>query len=278
MVITRVGKPPRSPWRRGLRALMLAWALGSSLWLANSLRTQGLAPAQLQDDARVQVLDAGTALELRPTAGLQPRGLVFFCGSGVGAEAYVPLLRPLAEAGHRVLIVRLPWRFAPLDSHRDEAIARALTLMAAHADTTAWVAAGHSLGGAIAARWMPAAPASVKGLVLVGTTHPKSHDLSGLALPVTKVYADHDEVAAVERVLTNKALLPASTEWLEIQGGNHSQFGHYGHQLFDGDATISREAQQGQTRAALLKALTVNTPSAQSRASAPGLTPAEPSL
>ena len=41
----------------------------------------------------------------------------------------------------------------------------------------------------------------------------------------------------------------------EIKGGNHSQFGHYGHQLFDGKATISREAQQAATRTALLEAL-----------------------
>jgi hypothetical protein len=45
------------------------------------------------------------------------------------------------------------------------------------------------------------------------------------------------------------------TKWIEIRGGNHSQFGHYGHQLFDGDATITREAQQEITRRALLESL-----------------------
>jgi hypothetical protein len=53
----------------------------------------------------------------------------------------------------------------------------------------------------------------------------------------------------------NKKLLPASAKWVEIKGGNHSQFGHYGHQLFDGKATISREAQQAITREILLEAL-----------------------
>ena len=38
-------------------------------------------------------------------------------------------------------------------------------------------------------------------------------------------------------------------------GGNHSQFAHYGHQLFDGAATIPREQQQALTRAELLGAL-----------------------
>ncbi|RZJ06963.1 MAG: hypothetical protein EOP39_17680, partial [Rubrivivax sp.] len=120
-------RPSKSPVRRWISALFLAWAVGSSVWLANSLRTQGVPPAQLQDDVHARVLDTATALELRPAAGVQAlaRGLIFFCGSGVAAEAYVPLLRPIAEAGHPVFIVKLPWRFAPLDSHRDEAIARA---------------------------------------------------------------------------------------------------------------------------------------------------------
>lgn len=273
---------PRRPLRRWLRVAVLAWALGSSLWLANSLRTQGVPPEMLQSDARVQVLDAGTALALQPIAELKPRGLVFFCGSGVAAEAYVPLLRPIADAGHRVFIVRLPWRFAPLDSQRDEAIAHARTLMAGQAGTTAWVAAGHSLGGAIAARWLQAAQPGVAALVLVGTTHPKSHDLSALALPVTKVYAEHDEVASVQKVLANKRLLPAGTEWVEIPGGNHSQFGHYGHQLFDGEATITRDEQQRLTRVALFKALGNAQPSptkfARLRVTAPGLAPAELAL
>jgi hypothetical protein len=42
---------------------------------------------------------------------------------------------------------------------------------------------------------------------------------------------------------------------VEIEGGNHSQFGHYGHQLLDGTPSITREAQQTKTRAALLEML-----------------------
>jgi len=73
---------------------------------------------------------------------------------------------------------------------------------------------------------------------------------------VTKVYASNDGVAPPNRVISNKGLLPKETQWVEIKGGNHSQFGHYGHQLFDGKATISRETQQTATRSALLEALT----------------------
>jgi pimeloyl-ACP methyl ester carboxylesterase len=79
--------------------------------------------------------------------------------------------------------------------------------------------------------------------------------LSFLTLPVTKIYGSNDGIATPERTLQNKKLLPAHTRWVEIQGGNHSQFGHYGHQLFDGHASISRIEQQAATRQALLQVL-----------------------
>jgi hypothetical protein len=50
-------------------------------------------------------------------------------------------------------------------------------------------------------------------------------------------------------------LLPRTTRWIEIEGGNHSQFAHYGHQLFDGSPTITREQQQEKTRMAVLASL-----------------------
>jgi hypothetical protein len=99
-------------------------------------------------------------------------------------------------------------------------------------------------------------PESVAAMVLVGTTHPKEDDLSALPMAVIKVYASNDGVAPPDRTLSNRTLLPKETQWVEIKGGNHSQFGHYGHQLLDGKATISREAQQTATRSALLEALT----------------------
>jgi hypothetical protein len=55
--------------------------------------------------------------------------------------------------------------------------------------------------------------------------------------------------------VVNRRLLPEQRRWIEIAGGNYSQFGHDGHQLFDGRATISREEQQSGMRSALLDAL-----------------------
>jgi pimeloyl-ACP methyl ester carboxylesterase len=242
--------------RRWIGRGFLLWALIVAMWVANSYRTRGVPEGTLQSSSTISVVDGATMLEFMPAATKGQLALIFICGSGVAAHAYAPLLRPIAEAGYPVFIVKLPYRFAPLESHKQAAVHRTGRLMAAHPEIPRWIVSGHSLGGALACRAAQSDPKAFSAMVLIGTTHPKKDDLSSIPMPVTKVFASNDGVAPANRTLSNKGLLPKDTQWVEIQGGNHSQFGHYGHQLFDGTATISRETQQTATRAALLEALT----------------------
>jgi len=48
----------------------------------------------------------------------------------------------------------------------------------------------------------------------------------------------------MEKINNSKDKLPDDTDWVEIKGGNHSQFGWYGFQDGDNEAEISREKQQ----------------------------------
>jgi pimeloyl-ACP methyl ester carboxylesterase len=240
---------------RWIRRGFFVWAATSTLWVANSVRTRGVTPDLLASGAAAVVTSDAETLSFLPRHSSGLSGLVFICGSGVTAEAYAPLLRPIADVGHAVVIVRLPYRFAPLDAHRLEAIARVRRAMRVHAEVARWVVAGHSLGGAIAAQMAAIDASAMSALVLVGTTHPRDHDLSRLSVPVTKVFGTRDGVAPVDVMRANARMLPSHTEWVAIDGGNHSQFGHYGHQLFDGTATIGREEQQARTRAVLVEAL-----------------------
>jgi pimeloyl-ACP methyl ester carboxylesterase len=240
--------------RRAIRIAFLLWATLSTAWLANSFRTRGVEPGLRQSNTEVVVESDSEQLAFLPRATPHRAALAFISGAGVTAEAYSPLLRPLADQGYRVVVVRLPYRLAPLERHREAAIERALWRMST-GPTTRWVVAGHSLGGALAARLTFAHSDRVAALVLLGTTHPRDQDLSALRLPVTKVVALNDGVAPRDRVEANRAKLPLHTKWVEIPGGNHSYFGRYGHQLFDGNATISREEQEAVARGELLAAL-----------------------
>lgn len=231
------------------------WAVVSTAWLLNTFRTQGVPASLLVGDGRVAVQRTPETLSFLPRESPAPAALVFLCGGGVGAEAYAPLLRPLAEAGYAVHIVRLPYRLAPLEGHKRAAVQRVRNVIADNSAIERWVVAGHSLGGALATRLAADPPAELAAVVLIGTSHPKELDLSGSPLAFTKVFAGNDGVATPEMIDATRGLLPAATLWVEIEGGNHSQFGHYGHQLFDGTATLSRQRQQEITRGALLRAL-----------------------
>jgi pimeloyl-ACP methyl ester carboxylesterase len=243
---------------RWIRCAFLIWGVFATSWMVNSFRTQGVGEDMLHDSPAVRVSDGPAVLELAPKSPLGSSGLIFLCGSGVHPHAYVPLVRPIAEAGYPVFVVRLPYRFAMLESHKVEAIRRVEAVRTAHPDVSRWVVAGHSLGGALAARIARAGFDAA--YVLIGTTHPKEADLSALAVPFTKVYATNDGVAPPEKVMANRGLLPAHTRWIPLRGGNHSQFGHYGHQLFDGKATIGRAEQQEATRQAILDAMALSGP------------------
>ena len=247
--------PRKRKIHRWVRRGFLLWAVVSTAWLANSYRTRGVPESTLRSDATVTVADRDETLEFVPRSRASKAGLIFLCGSGVTAQAYAPMLRPIAEAGYPVFIVKLPYRFAPRETDKQVAVERARGLIAAHPEIGHWVVSGHSLGAALACRAVRSAPDTFSALVLLGTTHPQEDDLSSLAMPVTKVYASNDGVAPADKTLANKRLLPEHTRWVEIAGGNHSQFGHYGHQLFDGAATISREEQQADARKAILEAL-----------------------
>lgn len=246
-------RQPSAP-RRWLRRGFMVWAVIAMSWLANSIRTRGVDAATLRNSPAVSVADQATTLVFLPVSSNGKTALIFICGSGISAEAYAPLLRPVAEAGYPVFVIKLPYRFAPLASNKQAAVNRARAVIAAHPEMLHWVVSGHSLGGALAARLAQSDAGALSALVLIGTTHPKENDLSALQIPVTKVYASNDGIAPPARILANRALLPASATWVEIRGGNHSQFGRYGHQLFDGAATISRGEQESITRSALLDA------------------------
>ncbi|MFL6201856.1 MAG: alpha/beta hydrolase, partial [Thermoanaerobaculia bacterium] len=120
-----------------------------------------------------------------------------------------------------------------------------------------WMIGGHSKGGFYAAEYAGRNPdaGGARGLILVGTTHPRDRDLSRLAIPVTKILGTRDRIAPPKRARRNAARLPPGTEWVMIDGGNHSQFAYCGFLFGDRPAAISRDQQQKELVAAVVKTL-----------------------
>lgn len=116
---------------------------------------------------------------------------------------------------------------------------RAEDVIAQFPEMQHWYIAGHSMGGAMASKFASDHPDQVDGLILMGAY----------------IYGDYPE----EKTLTIYGSLNQSVEdhidytenIVEIEGGNHAQFGNYGPQRGDLPAAISAQEQQAQTVAAI---------------------------
>lgn len=78
-------------------------------------------------------------------------------------------------------------------------------------ENLAWVLAGHSKGGALAAEFVWNNDGIIDELVLIATTHPKNYSLVDRIINVTKIYANNDGIASeakISRTLTNFRRIP----------------------------------------------------------------------
>ena len=255
--------------KRTWRVIARIWATLGALALAGVVAWSWL--AYQASDAAQAALSASAEVEVtrgahhwlftpRGTAAGGKRGVVFFPGALVAPVAYAPLAHALARAGHRVLLIEVPWRGALGAADGSEVMTRAQSAMQGIAPAGTWVIAGHSRGGAIAARFVSEHPASAAGLILIGTSHPRDFSLASTNLPVMKILGTRDGVAALEKSQQNRPLLPPATRWVSIEGGNHSQFGDYGFQPGDNQAGITRDQQRNLTLQAMLAFLQSITP------------------
>jgi pimeloyl-ACP methyl ester carboxylesterase len=224
-------------------------------WTFVAYRATPEARAALLADDRIAV-ERGEGYWLFQAKSSAPGvGLLFFPGALVDPVAYAPLARDVAQRGYPVLLIELPWRGAFGAADWPDVFVRAHDAMRRAPDVHRWVVAGHSRGGGVAARMVLSDPSNIAGLVLIGTSHPRDLNLAHVLLPVTKVYGTRDTVVGADALQQTSGNLPPATRMVEIDGGNHSQFGYYGFQPGDSAATIPRETQQRLTRQALTDAL-----------------------
>lgn len=220
--------------------LVLLLALGSFvIWAGSPAPPMAEAQAALQGDDLVQAT-AESWLVYRPLRGDPTVGLVLYPGGRVDPRAYAPAAREVAREGYLVVVVPMPLNLAVF------APEKAFEVMTAFPEIEHWAVGGHSLGGAMAARFAHRHPETVQGLVLWAAYPASTDDLSGRSLAAVSIYGTHDGLATADKIAASRSLLPRDTRWVAIEGGNHAQFGWYGPQSGDRAASISREEQQRQ--------------------------------
>ena len=225
--------PRRKKWllAGGIVLLILAVLTGVFFWyVSDYYPADEIALEVLAQDSTITVQDDLTILSPSyPT----DTAVIFYPGAKVEAEAYLPLLTKIRQTGVTCILVHMPFRMAIFDANAAEEV------MEQFPDIRHWYIAGHSMGGAMASQFAASHPDEVDGLILLGAY----------------IYGDYPP----EKTLTVYGSLNQSVEdhidytenVVEIEGGNHAQFGNYGPQKGDLPATISAEEQQARTVAAI---------------------------
>jgi len=232
-----------------LKTLKRIWfflAISFTIWLFYSSQSKGVPDAALESNDKIAIKDNEKYFLFQPKQSTD-KVFIFYPGAMVDPKAYVPLCRKVAENGIKVYLIKMPWRLAS----KGYQLPKQLGLLS---DTTkTYILAGHSQGGKMAAQFVYENPGLIDKLIVIGTTHPRDISLADSTIPILKIYGSDDGVADEATIFKNKSKLPANTQFIKIEGGNHAQFGYYGYQLGDNTARISREKQQSETLKCILQ-------------------------
>jgi hypothetical protein len=229
-----------------LLAVILLVVVVFITWAETPLGPSPDALAALRSDAQVMVT-TNDFITFTP-ANQQPAsvGFIFYPGGRVDARSYAVPLREIAAQGYLVVLVPVRLNLAFFD------INAAKSAIAVHPEIHSWVIGGHSLGGVAAAIFAKDNP-DITGLIF-WASYPADDSLRNSNLRVLSIYGTND-MAGVQIFKEKDALMPVNVEYVVMEGGNHSQFGDYGLQPGDMEATISRAEQQSKVVEAVIEFL-----------------------
>ncbi|NLO36553.1 MAG: alpha/beta fold hydrolase [Clostridiaceae bacterium] len=220
----------------GLLALILVLSSVFLLYVSDYYRADAKARAVLQAGPTVRT-DGSLVILTSDLPG--DTALVFYPGAKVEAAAYLPILEQIAQrCSITCILVTMPFNMAIFD------VNAAGRIIGQFPDMTTWYLGGHSLGGAMASAYAAGHPQQISGLILLGAylygDYPVSDTLT--------IYGSLNTSVANRISYTENVVV--------IEGGNHAQFGNYGKQKGDPDATISAKTQQDIAVAAIQAFLT----------------------
>jgi dienelactone hydrolase len=220
----------------GIILLVLIAVFGFTFWAYTPLGPAQAALDFLVDTDNVS-LRVSNRIIFTPKESLNT-GFIFYPGGRVDPRSYSSIAHKVASQGYLVVIPKMPFNLAVLDKRA------AVKIINDYLEIDNWVIGGHSLGGAMAASLVYDEPEIFKGLVLLAAYPPKNNDISSLDLHVVVLYGSNDQLATPSEIVDSLHLLPFDTREIFIEGGNHAQFGDYGAQNGDGEATLEPEDQQ----------------------------------
>jgi hypothetical protein len=206
-----------------LLSFMAVLSGGFLIWANDYYHADDIAIEMMQGDPSIEVIDRLTIVSPDKPSDT---GIIFYPGAKVEATAYIPLLEKLKKEGYTCVLVKMPLNMAIFDVNAADQVFEYIP------EVENWYIMGHSMGGAMASDYASNHQDKVDGLILLGAY----------------IYGEYPPEKTLTVYGTFNSNLEKYIDYVEnivkIEGGNHAQFGNYGKQKGDPDATISAEEQQ----------------------------------
>ncbi|WP_435623586.1 alpha/beta family hydrolase [Flagellimonas sp.] len=215
------------------------------IWQWMAYQSRDLPEDTFKNDTRVSIEKSSDKITFIANSPKSKNEILFFQGGMTDPKAYAPLCRQIANNGYTCHLIKMNWRMPQWNYKKIAAIFEL--------ENGNYIIGGHSQGAKMASQFVYENPDLMKGLFLIGTSHPRDFDLSKRTIPTLKIYGELDGLASVSEVLENKDKLPKNSSLTVIKGGNHSQFGYLGKLLTDENAKIDLAEQQERTLKELIR-------------------------
>jgi hypothetical protein len=172
-------------------------------------------------------------------------GLILYPGAFAEPKAYLSPFAGLAQRGFTIFIIKSPLNFALLNPDA------AKPIIQSEKQIDQWYVAGHSLGGVTACEFSKSNQNLIRGLVLLGSYC--NGNATNLNIPVLSIFATNDGLTTTADIEKSRLTLPPNSVFVEVAGGNHTQFGSFA-KLQPGDqpANVSEQVQAEQVSKAIL--------------------------
>jgi dienelactone hydrolase len=233
-------------WKTALLIVfLLLLALGGFRvyqWMQGTMGPAQAALDALQSDDYVNVIQQTGLVTFIPLNVKPETGFILYPGAGVDFRSYAPALHQISAQGYRVFVPFMPFNLAFFNVNAAKGI------IADNPEINNWAVGGHSLGGLLAYQYA-VKDTDIDGMIF-WASYPNGDQLIDRNIPVLSLSASLDGLATPADIDQSRVLLPSDAYFIEIQGGNHAQFGAYGAQSGDNPATISFQKQTAQIIAA----------------------------
>lgn len=208
-----------------ISSILLLSVVGFFVYVNVYYKADETALAILEENENITIID--NLLILSPDEETDNGiGIMFYPGAKVESTAYLPILDKLRDEGFTCVLIEMPFNMAIFNVDAGDDV------FELNLDIESWYIMGHSMGGSLATSYAADNQDKLDGAILLGAY----------------IYGDYPAEDALTIYGTFNSNLEEKMDYTEniviIDGGNHAQFGNYGKQDGDPDATITADEQQ----------------------------------